>query len=339
MTTAIRAERVSSGKQFAIYTMTLCLVAAALSGCAPIAVSVGLVFLFAGPHNWLEFRYFISRLPSSWGPFKSFFLFSCCGIAVLTLSYITMAVCNESLTGQTATLVYSTWYSLLVVWVVGLIRLRSRHRPRRDWTTCLSVALLVLSAIWAAPSYFGLTLVFLHPLMGLWILEREINRKRPGWRKAYHACLWLVPLCLGFIWCCSSDTSICSTLVGISNLESDHIAIRTAERAGFALLPDIPTHLLISSHAFLEMLHYGVWLLAIPAASGIFSNWNVANVPIARKSALWKSILIGATAAATMAVIILWIGLSVDYATVRDVYFTIAIAHVLAEVPLLLWTI
>jgi hypothetical protein len=36
------------------------------------------------------------------------------------------------------------------------------------------------------------------------------------------------------------------------------------------------------------------------------------------------------------AVAILWLGFSMDYSTTRDIYFTVAIAHVLAEVPFLL---
>ena len=36
------------------------------------------------------------------------------------------------------------------------------------------------------------------------------------------------------------------------------------------------------------------------------------------------------------AVAVLWLGFSVDYATTRDIYFTVAIAHVLAEAPFLL---
>jgi hypothetical protein len=38
-------------------------------------------------------------------------------------------------------------------------------------------------------------------------------------------------------------------------------------------------------------------------------------------------------------VAILWFGFSLDYATTRDVYFTVAIAHVLAEAPFLLRTL
>jgi len=35
-------------------------------------------------------------------------------------------------------------------------------------------------------------------------------------------------------------------------------------------------------------------------------------------------------------VLVLWIGFAADYTATRDLYFTIAIAHVLAEAPFLL---
>ena len=35
-------------------------------------------------------------------------------------------------------------------------------------------------------------------------------------------------------------------------------------------------------------------------------------------------------------VVLLWFGFTTDYATTRDIYFTVAIAHVLAEAPFLL---
>jgi hypothetical protein len=44
--------------------VTFLAAAAMISACAPIALSMAIVFLFAGPHNWIEFRYFLSRLPA-----------------------------------------------------------------------------------------------------------------------------------------------------------------------------------------------------------------------------------------------------------------------------------
>jgi hypothetical protein len=40
-----------------------------------------------------------------------------------------------------------------------------------------------------------------------------------------------------------------------------------------------------------------------------------------------------------LAVLVLWVGFRRDYAQTRDLYFTIAIAHVLAEAPFLLKTL
>jgi hypothetical protein len=37
--------------------------------------------------------------------------------------------------------------------------------------------------------------------------------------------------------------------------------------------------------------------------------------------------------------LLLWLCFAADYATTRDVYFTVAMAHVLAEVPFLLRTL
>jgi hypothetical protein len=39
---------------------------------------------------------------------------------------------------------------------------------------------------------------------------------------------------------------------------------------------------------------------------------------------------------AALLVVALWLGFSVDYTTTRDIYFTVAITHVLAEAPFLL---
>jgi hypothetical protein len=47
-------------------------------------------------------------------------------------------------------------------------------------------------------------------------------------------------------------------------------------------------------------------------------------------------LIAGLLVVALVAVGVLWFGFSIDYATTRDVYFTVAIAHVLAEAPFLL---
>ncbi len=314
----------------------LCMVAAIFAGLAPIGSSMVAVFLLAGPHNWLEFQYTLSRLPSRWGPCRKFFLFSFFGLAILTIGYLGIFFFGGLLAGEAIVITFSAWYSLMIVWVAGLAYLRSHHNPRRDWSVCAPLTFLFLAAAWSAPAYFGVALVYLHPLIGLWILDREMLRKRPHWRGAYHKSLCLIPVCLVFIWICLGNADIVSDcyLPGV-----DPLFGKTAAHLGHILLPNVPPNLLLSTNAFLEMVHYGVWILAIPVISGLLGRWNVSSFPVARKSPMWKWILISATICATCVLVVFWAGLANNYATTRDLYFTIAIAHVLAEIPLLLWMI
>jgi hypothetical protein len=64
--------------------------------------------------------------------------------------------------------------------------------------------------------------------------------------------------------------------------------------------------------------------------------WDVKTVPIARHPRGFPRTIAALLVFAVVAVAGLWLGFSIDYATTRDVYFTIAIAHVLAEAPFLL---
>ena len=59
-------------------------------------------------------------------------------------------------------------------------------------------------------------------------------------------------------------------------------------------------------------------------------------MPVARDPRGFRRLVATALALGVFLVAVLWFGFAVDYATTRDVYFTIAIAHVLAEAPFLL---
>jgi hypothetical protein len=117
------------------------------------------------------------------------------------------------------------------------------------------------------------------------------------------------------------------------------------------LLPNISSHALVAVHVFLEMLHYGVWLVALPLIAPLAKSatrplgpvvrergriWDVESVPLARHPRGFPKLVATALAFGVFLMAILWLGFSVDYATTRDVYFTVAIAHVLAEAPFLL---
>jgi glycerol-3-phosphate dehydrogenase (NAD(P)+) len=68
-------------------TIALMAGAALLAGWAPLGFSIVTVFLFAGPHNWVELRYFLSRMPGRWGKLRGFFLFSFGGIFSLVAAF------------------------------------------------------------------------------------------------------------------------------------------------------------------------------------------------------------------------------------------------------------
>jgi hypothetical protein len=125
---------------------------------------------------------------------------------------------------------------------------------------------------------------------------------------------------------------------------------RITQHAGAQLLPGVSSHVLVATHVFLEMLHYGVWIIALPliaplakrasdtppSARSVSRIWDVKTLPLARHPRGFPRLIATALAFGVFLVVILWIGFSVDYATTRDIYFTVAIAHVLAEAPFLL---
>jgi hypothetical protein len=179
------------------------------------------------------------------------------------------------------------------------------------------------------PYLWSLALVYLHPLMAFWILDLELRRRRPEWRRAYHACLACMPLFLAFLW--SSLANAPAAGEG-----EDVLAIQIAEHAGAAILPGVSAHLLVATHAFLEMLHYGVWLLAIPLVGLGAAPWRLDGIALARRSPGRRRFLGLLLVSAAGVVFLLWGFFLADYASARDVYFTVAMLHVLAEVPFLL---
>lgn len=73
---------------FAVLLVACVAVSALMASWLPLQLSIASVFLFAGPHNWFEFRYFLTRMPVRFGRSRNFFLLAFGGIGVLTLSYV-----------------------------------------------------------------------------------------------------------------------------------------------------------------------------------------------------------------------------------------------------------
>jgi hypothetical protein len=121
--------------------------------------------------------------------------------------------------------------------------------------------------------------------------------------------------------------------------DSNGLFWRITQHSGAQLLPQVSSHLLVSIHVFLEMLHYAVWILALTFLGPLARSGNSSStwkIGIASHPHGFPKLVFGVLCLATLLVIVLWAGFAYDYATARDIYFTVAIAHVLAEAPFLL---
>jgi hypothetical protein len=328
-----KAGGATSARGFAAACLCVLAASAALAGWAPLGLSVATVFLFAGPHNWAELRFFITRLPARLGRSRLFFATAAAGVVGLTMTYAAFSLAP----GGTAWgedrwyLTLAVWNTVAVAWVVALVVVRGRTSPRRRWEWALPLGCALVGLNWLAPQAFALALVYAHPLVALWFLDRQLRRTRRVWSRAYRACLALLPFAMALLWWRLASAP--------ALVDDGEVAFRIVQHAGAGLLTGVSTHLLVSTHVFLETLHYGVWLVGVPLAAGTgLLPWRADSVPLVRHRRGWPRLIRALLAAGAFAVALLWVCFLADYATTRDVYFTVAMAHVLAEVPFLLRT-
>ena len=238
--------------------VAVAIVACALAGWVPLGFSIVTVFLLAGPHNWMEARYFMARMPARWGPLQRYYLTGIFGVLVLTAGFVAIPALATALRwDQEHWLVgLALWNTSLVAWIAALAWMRSRQNPRRNWNGIFPLAMGLVALAWLWPQAWGLGLVYLHPLVALLFLDREIGIRKPEWRATYRRCLALVPALVGMLWWQLADSP---SLPG-----RDVLTEQITAHAGASLLSGVSSHLLVATHTFLEMLHYGVWLVAIP---------------------------------------------------------------------------
>jgi len=321
-------------KLFVGTLLTCACLSALLASWVPLQFSIVTVFLFAGPHNWFELRYFLMRLPVQFGRSRNFFVVAFAGIGFLTISYLSLPALYYAgvWSGSNWAGFIGVWNTLLLIWIAVLVWLRGKQCRRGNWTTAGNwawpAAFALCSLNWLAPEIFSLAIVYLHPLVALWFLDRHLRRTRPEWLRAYRRCLALVPL-LGAV--------ICLQLAGTPALANDNgLAWRITQHSGAQFFPNVSSHLLVSLHVFLEMLHYGVWLVALPLIGASGAIWDAKSIPLVRHPRGFPILIVIMLVIGVLLMGLLWFGFVVDYSVTRDVYFAVAIAHVLAEVPMLL---
>ena len=319
-----------SAKTFAVILICSVVVSAAMASWLPLQMSIVTAFLFAGPHNWFEARYFLMRLPARFGRSRNFFIIAFAGIAALTLAYVSLPALYYAnvWSGANWPNAIAVWNTAMILWIGALVLMRARQKPNRDWFWVLPIAFTLCALNWLAPELFSLAIVYVHPLVALWFLDRHLRRTKPEWLATYRRCLMFLPLVIGgMLWQLSRTSALA---------DDNGLFWRITQHAGAELLPNVSSHMLVSTHVFLEMLHYGVWIVALPLIGATGAIWNVKTIPIAGHSRGFPKLIAGILIFSLFIVAVLWMGFSFNYPMTRDIYFTVAIAHVLAEAPFLL---
>jgi len=310
--------------------LLVCAVGVAVIGSFPLQMSIATVFLFAGIHNFMEFRYFLTRMPLRWGRSRAFYSVGIGGVVVLTAAYLTLYFSsgNWLWTYDTWASASATWNTALVIWLAALLYIRGRQRPRSDWSWAFPAAFGLAALAWIVPQYWSLSLVYIHPFIAMWFLERQIRRTRPDWLRAYHYCLASIPFFLGVIWIVFAS--------GPNLPEDSGLYWRISQHAGSGILTGVSSHVLVATHVFLESIHYFVWILLIPLVDPRAMPWQLSDVPLFSGRRGFPGLVIAAITTSLVVVAVLWGGFAIDYTTTRDVYFAFAIGHVLAEFPFLI---
>lgn len=316
---------------FAAAFLCVAVTACLLAGWLPLGFSLVAVFLFAGPHNWMEARFFLTRMPSRWGRTARYYLLGIAGVAVLFVTSLLLPSVARNWQWQRGEWLVgiAAWNSLLVLWLMALIELRRRERKRNSWGDwAIPVGLAVIAVNWMWPLAWSLALIYLHPLVALWFLDRELSKRRGDWQRTYRRLLLLVPCLLAGLWWQLADSP---------NLSGDDLlSMQITHHAGGTILTDVSNHLLVATHVFLETLHYAAWIVAIPLAASVGKPWRIDRIPLVRKSFGWKTAVAAVLVIGAAITVCLWGGFLADYPLTRDIYFSVAILHVLAELPFLL---
>lgn len=320
---------VRSGHVFVAAFVLTCAAAVIAIGSFPLAASIVTIFLFAGIHNLMEFRYFAARMPVRWGRSRLYYSVGIGGVLLLAAAYLTLYfVSGNWLRAEANFAIFAAvWNTAFVIWLATLFYLRGRQKPKSDWSWAFPVAFLLASLAWLVPQYWSLALVYLHPFIAMWFLDRQLRRTKPEWIRAYHYSLASIPVFILFLWL------VLSTQPHLP--EESGLFARITQHAGSGVLSGVSSHFLVATHVFLESIHYFVWILLLPLVDPRAVPWKFSQIPLFSNARGFPKLIGVALAIGVIAVLTLWAGFAFDYSTTRDIYFAFAIAHVLAEFPFL----
>ena len=166
---------------------------------------------------------------------------------------------------------------------------------------------------------FVLGIEVAHPLLALVILGQELYAFRRPERRYYPQVLAAVPIGLAVL---------------LAGLSARGYIGPSEIRSFFLATPGSP--LFLATHTYLELIHYVVWIGLLPLLAQLTQRGNIKVYPFLKKSAgrlraARQLLLLGAVLAC-----VLWWGFTQDFELTRDLYFRIAIFHVLVEFPFLM---
>lgn len=330
LSTEANNQSIDSESVFAVSSVIFIVSSAIGAGLLPGWFTLGGVLVFGGAHNWFEYRYFLSRLPSRFGPFRPFFLTSFSGVLLLGALEVSMLFVNRQhlISAEVSRSLLLVFNELLILWGLVLYHLRHKGRETQIYFSLWISLVCSLSNLMSPQMFFAL-LSYVHCLAGLWIFDRELRRTRKNWLSAYHRCLWFVPLCV---------VALVLALNGrVSDSDATNHLLSNAN-AGFRIFPAQLQSTCVALYGFLQAVHYGIWILALPLATNCFKRWRIAHMPVARNRPMLAWAL-GAlsVAGALLAMPSLWLGFALSYDLTNELYMAVATLHVLAELPFLVW--
>jgi hypothetical protein len=290
--------------------------ALALALGAPIATAVIGLILFGILHNLLEIRYVAGRFSGLLGrPFLE--------LLVALITAIVVCRLLAGVVGRPAQLAEI----LLGYAVIALAARRGLDGRRRQVAWVVVTAAAVVSL--AFPAYHFIVLTHLHnvvPLFFLWDWSRRIGSRRG--RQAFRAVqlLWVVAIpvviLLGLLdGSLTTDPGIVRSVVG-----DGQTVLATSSPPGAAAT--VLGARFLTVFAFMQTMHYVVWVALLPRVAPDASASFEARVPWVTGPRLWAA---GFLVAAVFAVLF-----GLDFAQGKALYAALASYHAYLELPVLL---
>ena len=291
------------------------------------------MFLFAGPHNWFEARYALGRLPARAGKLWGFFAVSARGHRRADRRLRRDPVAHRDV-GQpyvhrrTRT---RSWNTAFLFWVAALVWMRSRTNPRFDGGWVWPLACLTRGRRVAEPARAerGARL----PAPARWRCGCSTANwpgRGPRGGGRYWCAVACVPLLLGVLWWRLRERP---DLPGrlIRAHDGDREPLRgVVPRRRLDALPGRGSHVPGDGPLRRVGRAHPAHRDAVVAVGTADDPRGAAEPSVGARR---RGVLLVRAAASC---VVLWVCFLLDYGTTRRVYFTVAMLHVLAEMPFLL---